>query len=188
MDTEKDKKLIQLFCERSEIAIKSTTTEYKKYLSSISYRILQNTEDVEECVNDTFMKAWNSIPPTIPDSLRAYLGSLVRNISLDCYRKQHYIKRNKDFQVMLDECSDMISTEGNPEESLDISIISESISEFLVNVDQEKRYLFTRRYYFGDTIKELAHKRGLTESNVKITLYRMRKKLQKKLEFEGVSV
>lgn len=114
MSTEKDQSLIRLFCERNETAIQSTMTEYGKYLSSISYKILKNKEDSEECVNDTLMKAWSSIPPTIPDSLRAYLGAFIRNISLDCYRKQHYSKRNKDFQVMLDECDHLVAYDGNP--------------------------------------------------------------------------
>ncbi len=188
MKEEKDPALIRLFCERNEAAIQSTMTEYGTYLSSISYKILKNKEDSEECVNDTLMKAWSSIPPTIPDSLRAYLGAFIRNISLDCYRKQHFSKRNKDFQVMLDECDHLVSWDGNPEEFLDLSLISDSISKYLLEVDQEKRYLFTRRYYFGDTIKELATKRGLTESNVKITLHRMRKELQKKLEKDGVEI
>lgn len=188
MNTEKDKKLVDLFFQRKETAISDTLKEYGTYLNSIAYRILKSKEDTEECVNDTLMKAWGSIPPNSPDSLRAYLGAFTRNIALDCYRKQHYSKRNKDFQVMLDECSDLVAVEGNPEETLDLSVISQCISQYLQDVDQEKRYLFIRRYYFSDSIQELSTKRGLSESNVKVTLYRMRKELKKQLEKEGVDL
>lgn len=180
-----DQELISLFINRNEMAIKTTATEYEKYLFKISYNILKNKEDVEECVNDTFLKAWETIPPQIPTSLKAYLSAIIRNISLDYYRKQHSAKRNKEFQVLLDECGSCLPFTNNLEEDFESFVLSQSISDYLMTLEEEKKYLFVRRYYHGDTIKELAEKRNLSQSNVKIKLYRMRNELKKKLKNGG---
>lgn len=185
MSLKKDQDLVDLFRDRAEIAIESTAEEYGGYLFSISFGILKNPQDVEECVNDALWKAWESIPPHLPDSLKAYLGAIVRNLSLDAYRKQHFAKRNCELQVILEECGQISAMEGNPQEVLEYSVLSESISTYLQGQSQEKYYLFLRRYYHGDSISELARKRNLSVSKVKMTLLRMRQELKKYLKKEG---
>ncbi len=177
-----DQELINLFVTRNEMAIKTTAVEYEKYLFKISYNILKNKEDVEECLNDTFLKAWETIPPKTPTSLKAYLCVLIRNISLDYYRKQHAVKRNKEFQILLEECGSCLPATNYLEEDFESSLLAQFISAYLMTLEEERRYLFVRRYYHGDTIKELAEKRNLSQSNVKIQLYRMRNDLKKKLK------
>ncbi|MFI3116137.1 MAG: sigma-70 family RNA polymerase sigma factor [Clostridia bacterium] len=179
-----ENELLELFLTRNASSIEQTLEKYSKYLYSISYKILKNHQDVEECINDAVLKAWNTIPPKNPKSIKAYLGAIVRNSSLDCYRKQHSFKRNKDFEVILEEGSQCISK--NIENADDLTHISTCISEYLSEKNSELQYIFVRRYYYGDLVKEIAEKRNISESKVKISLYRMREELRKRLEKEGV--
>lgn len=180
----KDITLIELLTTHNEIAIIEVEKEYKNYLKSIALRILKNNQDADECVNDTLEKIWNTIPPLVPKSLKAYIGTLIRNISLDCYRKNHMNKRNSDFLDILDECNDC----GNDSTSITVEMkeISTSISNFLRDQKEEKRFLFIGRYYYGYSNIELAKKRNITEGKVKMTLSRMRNELRKYLEKDGI--
>lgn len=185
MGMKKDQDLVDLFRERREIAIESTAEEYGGYLFAISFGILKNHHDVEECVNEALWKAWESIPPHWPASLKGYLGVIVRNLSLDAYRKQHFAKRNGEIQVILEECGQISALEGNPQDYLEHSVLSDAISAYLQGESKEKSYLFLRRYYYGDSISDLAKKRNLSQSKVKMTLLRMRQELKKYLKKEG---
>lgn len=180
----KDKKLVEMLFSRQETAVTEVENEYGNYLRSISMRILRNSEDSEECVNDTLLKMWESIPPKNPQSLKAYLGAVVRNCSLDCYRKKHREKRNIDMADVFEECQEIGCD--NLEKTVELAEISKNISLFLHTKSEEKRFLFIGRYYYGFSTKELASITHATDGKVKMTLSRMRKELKKLLEKEGI--
>lgn len=182
----RDQELVDLYRKRNPQAIEETSAEYGKYLESISFRLLQNREDAEECVSDALLKAWNTIPPFLPNSLQFYLGKLVRTSSLDVYRKKNSAKRNHTLTTILSESARC--QKGNPEEDLDKIVIGDCISAYLKEQSGEKQFLFVRRYYYGDSIKTLAEHRGMSHSHVKVTLHRMRKELKRRLTEEGVTI
>lgn len=186
MSVAEDQNLVDLFRDRQEEAIQKTASTYGKYLHSISFRVVENPEDAEECVNEALWKAWETIPPFLPDSLRHYLGKLVRTSSLDVLRKKKAWKRNHPMTHVLLECIQCET--GNPEQIIDKTIIGDCISTYLHSQKKEKQFLFVRRYYYGDSIKTLAKHQGISENQVKVTLHRMRKDLKKALEEEGVWV
>ncbi|MFI3250731.1 MAG: sigma-70 family RNA polymerase sigma factor [Eubacteriales bacterium] len=179
-----DNDLIELLINRSGQAVEKTQQEYGKYLYNIAFRVLKNREDAEECVNDTLLKVWETIPPQIPKSLKAYVGTVARNISLDTYRKQNSIKRNSEFTELLEESAQC--QELNPEKQVELKEVAQCISDYLRNLPEEKRLLFIARYYHGYPLSEIAKARNLTQGKVKMTLMRMRKELKKHLESEGV--
>lgn len=177
-----DDELIDLLTNRSDKAIAETQKEYGDYLYSISFRVVNNKQDAEECVNDSLLKIWHTIPPLVPTSFKAYIGTIVRNISLDCYRKQKIEERKVEFTELLEESYQSIREDS----AIEILELSEIISKFLEKVGKEKRFLFLGRYYYGYTISELAKKRNYSESKVKTTLFRMRNELKKQLRKDGV--
>lgn len=177
-----DTELIELLTNRSEQAIGQVEKAYHNYLQSISLRILKSVEDAEECVNDTLVKVWETIPPLEPKSLKAYIGTLIRNISLDYYRKNHSAKRNTDFLELLDECNDC--GEDSTIAGFDMQEISTAISNYLRGVSEEKRFLFIGRYYYGYSMLELAQKRNISVGKVKMTLFRIRNELKLHLKKE----
>lgn len=184
MGITRDQELVDLFRDRNPKALQETAKEYESYLQYIAFQITENREDTEECINDVLLKAWETIPPFLPDSLQGYLGKLIRNTSLDKYRNTHASKRNVHFTTILSEC---LSCEtGNPEAIIDKTIISNCISSYLKTKTKEQRFLFVRRYYHGDSIQTLAKHRNLSQSKVKTSLFRMRQELKKRLEKEGV--
>lgn len=137
-----DNELIDLLKERSDFAVVKTDKEYGNYIYKIAFSILGNNEDTEECKNDVLFKIWETIPPLVPISLKAYIGKITRNLSLDCYRKQHSLKRKAEFTLLLEESGEWISDETNAS----LGDISESISDYLDTVNDEKQYMFLARY------------------------------------------
>lgn len=184
-----DNKIIELYLNRIESAITETAGKYGHFLHTISMNIVHSHEDAEECVNDTYLHTWKSIPPTKPLSLKAYLGAIVRNLSLDCYKKRYAAKRaSGEFSLLLSELEDCIPTLSTPEKELESKEIAHQISLFLRKLPQEKRLLFIRRYYYCDDIKNLAKRFGFSESKVKSSLFHIRKNLKNHLEKEGIYV
>lgn len=181
-----DDMIINLYWERSEAAIAETANKYGKYCRTIAFNILSNISDAEECVNDTYMAAWNAMPPTRPNSLIAFLGRLTRNIALDRYDYNRAKKRNGEFDTLLSELGDIISAQIDVECEFEAKEVSKLISEFLRSNHTENRVIFLRRYWFADSISDISGQFGLSESKVKSILFRMRKKLKKFLEKEGV--
>lgn len=182
-----DKKIIELYFNRAESAITETSTKYGQFLHSISMNIVHSLQDAEECVNDTYLHIWKSIPPTNPLSLKAYLGSIVRNLSLDRYKKRFAGKRAQgEFRLLLSELEDCIATAPTPETELENREIALQINAFLRTLPKEKRLLFVRRYYYCDDIKTLSKSLGYSESKAKSSLFHIRKALQKHLEKEGI--
>lgn len=179
-----DSEILNLLKSRDEGAISQTKNIYGNYIYKIAYLVLGNNDDTDECINDILLKIWDTIPPLIPKSLKAYIGTLTRNLSLDYYRKQHTQKRNVDFTVLLDECKEWVSDDCN----IKLHELSNSISSYLDTVSAEKQYLFIGRYYYGYTIEELAKKRNIGISKVKTMLFRMRNELKEKLEKDGIYI
>lgn len=181
-----DNKILQLYWDRDEKAISATSQKYGSYCQSIAGNILGNLEDAQECVNDTYLNAWNSIPPQRPKMLSTYLGKITRNLSFNLYKKNKAEKRGgSQIPLVLDELSEVISTSTNPEEDWNRKEIVEAINSFLSSIPAEKRKLFVCRYWYADSVKDIAEKFGMTEGNVSVTLNRLRKKLHNYLEERG---
>ena len=180
-----DNEIVELFFARSENAIKLISEKYHAYCYSISFQILSNKEDCEECVNDTWMKAWNAMPDARPSILSAFLGSITRNICLDRYRKIHTAKRGSgQVDFIFDELLDL--TDGKePLHYIEEKELADSINRFLKNLPKEHRIIFVRRYWYMDPIAEIARRCMCTESKIKTVLFRIRGKLMEHLKMEG---
>ncbi|MCD8353759.1 MAG: sigma-70 family RNA polymerase sigma factor [Clostridiales bacterium] len=181
-----DNKIIDLYWQRSEAAIAETEGKYGAYCHSIARNILQSREDAEECVNDTWLKAWNSMPEQRPGCLMAFLGKIVRNLSLDRYRKGHAQKRGEgETALVLTELEDCLSASGSAEQAVEEQLLTECIDRFLGELTRQKRVLFVRRYWYLDPVSEIAQSCGQSENAVTLTLFRLRRKLRVYLEKEG---
>ena len=180
-----DEKIIELYWQRDECALKETQNKYGRYLFKIAYNILSNEQDCEESVNDTYLAAWNSIPPQRPSSLSAYLAKLTRRISIDIYRKRSRDKRiPSEYTVSLDELYS-VSSGDNTEQDVEVKLLATAINAFLEELPPLQRNLFIGRYYFCDSLKEVSGYCGVAESRAKTLLYRTREKLKQYLEKEG---
>lgn len=185
-----DNRIIDLYFSRSEQAVTATQMKYGAYCRSIAERILVQTEDAEECVNDTWMQTWNSIPPNKPDNLRLYIGRITRNLALNHIRGQRTAKRGAgQTELILSELQDCIAEEhSSAEEVLEGKIISDAINSFLEQLAPEKRVVFVLRYWHCYSIADIAEKMQLRESKVKSLLFRLRKQLKNHLEQEGIFI
>lgn len=182
-----DDEIVQLLWERNEEGITQMQEKYTKYCSAIARRIVANQEDVEECVNDTWFRAWNSIPPHQPENLAGYLAKLVRNLALSEYRRQHRKKRGGDtVSVALEELSDCLTDGREITEKLEKQELSEVITSWLKGKSREQQAVFIKRYFYMMEIKELAAGLHMKENTVKSMLFRMRKELRNYLEGEGI--
>ena len=184
-----DNQIIRLYFDRSEEAISQTAAKYGKYCHTIAYNILQNFEDSEECVNDTYWKAWNTIPPRRPKRLAAFLGRITRNLSLDKYRHYTADKRGGgELAVALEELGDCISSIGSMGDHTEEIVLVEVLNSFLASLSAEHRKIFMRRYWYVSSVKEIADDYGITESKVKMSLLRSRNQLKTVLEKEGIAL
>ena len=185
-DHMEDHRIVEMYWQRNEQAIAETETRYGKYLKSISYQILHNSEDAEECVNDTYSAAWQSIPPHRPAALSTYLGKIIRRISIDRWRKYSAEKRGKgEAALALSELEECVSGSGNVETEVERQELQRNLNEFLRKLPADERGVFMRRYWYMDSIAEISEKYGFSESKIKSMLLRTRKKLCKLLEKEG---
>lgn len=185
-DFTEDSKIIELYFERNEEAISATDEKYGAYCMKISQNILGSTEDAKECVNDTYLAAWNSIPPKIPKILSLFLGKITRNFSLNLYRKRHSGKRGGGkYEVVLDEISELVSGKENVEKDFERREILFAINDFLKTLDDERRNIFVCRYWYFYSAKDIAKLFGKKESSVHSSLERTRKKLGKYLSERG---
>lgn len=174
-----DKQIIQLFCDRCENAIRCISEKYDKYCFSIAHNILGDHEDAEECVNDTWLKVWNSIPPTIPTYLRVFVGKIVRNLSFDKYRANHSAKRGGgEMPAVLDELEEVITGSNCVEAEYEQKELVATINEFLYSVSERDRNIFVRRYFYVEDTACIAKKHNITEKNVLMILSRVRNKLR----------
>lgn len=184
-----DHTIVELYWARSENAIGETDKKYGTYCWQISYNILRNAHDAEECVNDTYLRVWNALPPQRPSVLRAFLARIVRNLSLDRWEQAHTQKRGGGQPaILLSELSDCIPAPGSVEQSLSDQALSEAISQWLRNQTTKNRVAFVRRYWYADSIRQIAKRLGLSESGAKSMLHRLRRSLKDHLEQEGIAI
>ncbi|NLA71971.1 MAG: sigma-70 family RNA polymerase sigma factor [Clostridiaceae bacterium] len=185
---ESDETILDLYFERSEEALSATVEKYGALLRSLAWNILGNHEDVEECVNDTYVAAWNAIPPQRPEYLKAYLCKIVRNFSLDRVREKTREKRGGgNIPLILDEMQDLLASDDDIAQTVETQELSQMISDYLREQPDRKRIIFLKRYYFASTINEIAEEQKTTEGAVKILLYRMRRELKQVLQDRGYS-
>lgn len=184
-----DKQIVDLYWMRSEDAIVQTDKKYGKYCHTIAYNILNNSEDSEECVSDTYLKAWNSLPPRRPAKLSAFLGKITRNLSLDKYRYLSAEKRGAgELPIALEELSGCVPSSDNTEQIIEQMALVDLLNRFLASLSPEPRKIFMRRYWYVSSIQEIAEDYGLTESKVKMSLLRSRNQLKDLMEKEGVTL
>ncbi len=181
-----DSKIIDLFFERSEQAITELSLKYEKLCKKIAVNILGNEEDSLECINDSYLGVWNTIPPQRPENLKYYLCRIVRNNALKRFHSNTAVKRNSYYDVALQELEECLPDENSIEKELTSAEITRLIDSFLETQKQENRVIFTRRYYYSDSIAEIAVRMNMTENNVSVRLNRIRKSLKKHLEKEGI--
>ncbi len=183
-----DSKIIELFFERSEKAITILSEKYGSLCSKIAYNILNNRLDAEECVNDTYLGVWNTIPPQSPNPLISYVCRIVRNISIARYHSNSAAKRNSIYDVALCELENCFSASETVEDEFNAKITAEIIDKFLLSIDKDSRIMFVRRYYHADSITDLAEMFNTSNHNVSVKLSRTREKLKRHLIKEGVSL
>lgn len=180
-----DIEIIDLFFERSETAITEIDIKYGKICLNVAHNILKNVHDSEECVNDTYLSLWNSIPPNRPNKLMAFTLKVTRNLALKRLEYNTARKRNPDVIISFSELEDVISNDLLSSD-LEDKEIGRLLNSFLRNAKQESRKVFIRRYYFLDSISDISSRYGYSESKVKNMLYHTRKKLREYLEKEGI--
>lgn len=177
-----DDAIVEMFWDRNEDGIALLDKKYGTSLANISFHILNDELDAEECLNETYMRTWNSIPEARPNSLLAYTGKIIRNLSVDRIRNKASQKRLSDnFSVLLSEIAECLVSEENVESSIEYNDLAQDISIFLNKQTKEYRYYFVERYWYAMTLKEIANKHNDTEKKVESVLYRCRKKLKEYL-------
>ena len=184
-----DNEIISLYLERSEQAIRETDRKYGKYCRTVAQNILQNKEDSEECVSDTYLKVWQTVPPQIPRSLTAYLGCIVRHLALGLYEKRRTEKRGGgETAVALHDLAECLPAGKDTETAMEEKELSAHLDHFLTTLPAKTRTIFLRRYWYLSPIKEIAREIHMSEGSVRTTLCRTRAALKTYLEKEGLSI
>ena len=183
-----DKQIVLLYLDRNEDALKQTEEKYGRYLYAISHNVLSCHEDSLECVNDTYLAAWNTIPPKKPDKLSAYLGKIARNLAINRYNFNNADKRNANLTEALCELEDFLPSPDFTEDATFELTFKSALNRFLYALPTEKCNMFILRYWYLYEVGEIAKKMGVSENKVKVTLLRLREKLKKILEKEGLHV
>ena len=184
-----DSTIIDLYWARQEQALEETDRKYGNYCWTIAHNILRNRQDTEECVNDTYLKTWNAIPPHRPAIFSSFLGKITRNLSIDRYKAGRTGKRGGGrVLVALEELEECLPASGSVEQALADAELARLIDRFLRRLPEKECCIFLRRYWYVDTIQEVARRYHLSEGTVKSSLHRTRKKLREYLEQEGVAL
>ncbi len=180
-----DDMIVELYLQRDETAIQETELKYGRYLLKIAYNVLSNLGDSKESVNDTYLKAWNSIPPHKPNVFATYLGRITRQLSIDILRTRNREKRRaSEYTISLSELDECITDRATTEQSVELNLLARMISSYLYTLSAEARNTFVGRYYYMDSIKDVAAYYNVSESKVKSMLYRTRQGLKAYLEKE----
>ena len=181
-----DRLIVDLYFARSEKAISETDKKYGRYCRYIASNILHSDTEAEECVDDAYMNTWSAIPPERPNSLRAFVGRITRNLALNRYEHKRAQKRYAGIEAALDEIEELISA---PEESIvDTMALRDSINEFLGTLTRKSRIIFVKRYWYLASVKEIADEIGASESSIKVSLHRTRCELKEFLEKKGITI
>ncbi|MBO7424946.1 MAG: sigma-70 family RNA polymerase sigma factor [Clostridiales bacterium] len=181
----KDEQIIELFFSRSEQAIEETTLKYGRLAKSVSFRIVRNEEDADECVSDTYLALWNTIPPQKPDPFIAYICKLVRNISLKKYRFNTAEKRNGLYDVSLNELEECLKGRSDVQKELEAGEAERLINTFLGTLKQIDRVIFIKRFWFNMSIDEISDETGCTKNYINVHLHRTKERLKDHLIKEG---
>lgn len=181
-----DPQIVQLYWDRSEQAITETDRKYGAYCAGIAYGILQNREDTEETVSDSYMGAWNAMPPHRPSVLATFLGKIVRRIAIDKWRSGNRAKRGGgEIILALEELGECVPGGGSPEQEVQREELARSVNRFLDGISLWERRVFLARYWYLDSIREIADHFAFSQSKVQSMLFRTRNKLRQHLEKEG---
>lgn len=184
-----DRDIIQLYWDRNDQAIGETSVKYGRYCKSIAKNILENEQDAEECVNDTYLSAWNAMPTHWPEQLVTFLGKITRNLSFNKYKFNHAQKRGcGEIVLVLDELADCVSGIDNVEQEIDRMELIGALNAFVAGLPEVKRSLFVRRYWYADPIAEIARAHGMRQGNVAKILERLRKQLRMYLTERGFAL
>lgn len=184
-----DNDIVRLYWDRNDHAIQATSEKYGHYCNAISMNILNNREDAEECVNDTYLNAWNSMPTHWPQNLATFLGKITRNLSFNKYKLDHAKKRGGgEITMILDELNDCVSGSDDVERSIDRQELAAALSTFVRSLPTTKRNVFVRRYWYADTISEIAKDHRMSPGNVSKMLERIRVKLKVYLRERGFEI
>ncbi len=184
-----DEEIVDLYLQKDQQAIKESSAKYGVKLRQISYNILQNASDAEECENDTYLSAWNSIPPNSPKTfLFSYFAKIVRNLSINLYYKSHTQKRYANIVELTKEMEECIPSPNDDVCKITDSELTESISKFLKTLSKEERNIFVARYWYSESVKSVSRQFHISESKTKSMLMRTRQKLKKHFESEGLEL
>ena len=183
-----DSKIIELFCERSEKAIVELQKKYGSLCTKVANNILNDARDTEECLNDAYLGVWNTIPPQKPNPLLSYVCRIVRNIAIKKYHKNTAKKRNSIYDAALDELENCFPSSFSVEDEFNAIETARIIDNFLETLDSESRVMFVRRYWYSDSVSNLAETFHTSSHNISVRLSRIREKLKKHLIREGVSL
>ncbi len=183
-----DSQIISLFFERSEQAIEELDRKHGPAVKRAAANILNDRLDVEECVSDTYLRTWNSIPPQAPDPLASYVCRIAHNLAIDRYHANTAQKRSGKYELVLDEIEECIPSGVSVETELEAKELGASINRFLGTLSRDDRFLFVRRYWYADPVRELAALTHSSPNRVSVRLFRLREKLRKTLTKEGLLV
>ena len=183
-----DAAIVELYWARNEEAIRETRSKYGSYCYAIARRLLGSPEDAEECVSDTYHAAWNAMPPERPLSLRAWLGRVVRNLSLARWNREHRQKRDPGITELLSELEDCLPDRETPETALETKELIRALEDWLGTLNREDRRLFLRRYWYGVPLQDLARETGMNPQRLAEKMLRLRRSLKTALEKEGIDL
>ena len=183
-----DEKIVALYFDRDESAISETKKKYGTYLTTVAYNILRSNEDSEEVVLDTYLGAWNAMPPERPGCLRAFLGRITRNLSIARWRRDHAQKRFDPADALLSELDECVPGGIDPAAALDETLLTQAIADWLSRLNADDRALFLRRYWYGDAVKALAEECGVGANRMAQRLRRLRASLRDALSKGGFSL
>ena len=181
-----DEKIIDLFFERDQQGIRELDRKYGKACRKLSYNILNNRQDAEECVSDAYLGTWNAIPPARPNPLLSFVMKIVRNISLKAYWKREAAKRSGSYTIALQEIEACVADQKTVQAEMDARELAHVIGDFLDTLTPENRVIFMRRYWFSDSYQEIAWITGLSEKNISVRLTRIREKMKQYLIERGM--
>lgn len=183
-----DEHIIQLFFDRSERAIEALADAHGRAMRAVSLRIVQNEQDADECLNDAYLGVWNAIPPARPTALCAFACRICRNVSLTRYHYNKAIKRDASASVSLEEIADILPDRSTVEREIEDTAIVKALNDFLDSLDPTNLYVFMRRYWFFDEVRDIAGATHLTEAAVYLRLDRMKKRLANHLSERGIPI
>ena len=181
-----DSQIVEMYWDRNEQAVTATSEKYSTYCYTVAYGILHNEEDSKESVNDTYMSAWNSMPPHKPNVLKTFLGKITRRLSIDKLKRKNAEKRGGEIAEVLDELSEFISPSGDPIAEVEKEMLDKTINAFVRELRDTEQRVFLCRYWYAKPVKEIAKLFGFSESKIKVMLMRTRNKLKTRLNEEGL--